>query len=935
MGRVFALLPSASALLFALACTSEVQDFGHLRSDATPRVDAGDGTADVRGDGDASTDTGSDTVIGPDASIETCACPAGFVCDDSGACVEHVCGNGQLEPGETCDPPESCPTSCDDAQACSTDSLVGRAADCSAACEHLPVVDCASGDACCPSGCDSATDADCSDSCGDGVLQALETCDPPATCPADCDDGDSCTSDQLLGSAAACSAVCQHEPVSTCVDEDGCCPAGCNGATDSDCASVCGNGIVEPQETCDPPLSCPTSCRDANPCVIQALMGSAQTCDAACISELVVTCRNGDGCCAAGCTALNDAECAATCGNGMLEGGETCDPPSSCPVCDDHNACTIDAQSGDPATCTVSCATFPITACNGKYGQPGKDSCCPAGCTGANDSDCKSACGNSVVEPGETCDPPGSCASCNDQNACTTDTATGSAAACTLACTHQPRTACASGDGCCPAQCNRTNDSDCPAVCGNSVVELGETCDPPGSCQSCNDGNTCTVDTTTGAAATCNLACGHQAVTACRNADGCCPAGCSALTDSDCAVRCGNGAVEAGETCDPPGSCPTSCNDGKVCTTDTLVGAAATCTARCTTSTVTACVGGDGCCVPGCNPSDRDCGPNCGNGVVDLGETCDPPGSCPTSCNDGNACTNDALSGSAVTCTAKCTSSPVACRNGDGCCPSGCSALADNDCPASCGNGIIEPGETCDPPGSCPTSCNDGAPCTKDTLTGSAASCNAACSVAPISACLGGNDGCCPAACVSGNDGDCASGCGGVCASGDGCCPSGCNLLSDSDCSLDCTNDATWPTAWRDFEDQVLTLTNQRRAAGATCGTTSYPPAPPLAFDPLLRIAARCHSFDMADNGYFSHTGFDGSLPDERVSDTGYVWQTMGENIAAGHPTPADVVAGWMASPSHCHSIMAPEFSELGVGFVAWPDSTYLRYWTQDFATPQ
>ena len=159
-------------------------------------------------------------------------------------------------------------------------------------------------------------------------------------------------------------------------------------------------------------------------------------------------------------------------------------------------------------------------------------------------------------------------------------------------------------------------------------------------------------------------------------------------------------------------------------------------------------------------------------------------------------------------------------------------------------------------------------------------------------------------------------------------------MLSDGDCSLDCTIDATWPAAWRSFEDQVLALTNQNRAAGATCGNRYYPPVPPLASDPLLRSAARCHSQDMAENGYFSHTGSDGSLPDERVSDTGYVWQTVGENIGAGHPTPADIVAGLMASPGHCANIMAPEFSELGVGYISWPGSDYIRYWTQDFASP-
>lgn len=48
----------------------------------------------------------------------------------------------------------------------------------------------------------------------------------------------------------------------------------------------------------------------------------------------------------------------------------------------------------------------------------------------------------------------------------------------------------------------------------------------------------------------------------------------------------------------------------------------------------------------------------CGNGVLDEGELCD--GDCPDSCDDGNACTEDTLTGSAATCDAECTYAPIA-----------------------------------------------------------------------------------------------------------------------------------------------------------------------------------------------------------------------------------------------------------------------------------
>ena len=59
---------------------------------------------------------------------------------------------------------------------------------------------------------------------------------------------------------------------------------------------------------------------------------------------------------------------------------------------------------------------------------------------------------------------------------------------CSAACVATPVTACVGGDGCCPPGCTAVDDSDCPAICGDGVVETGETCDraitagQPGAC---------------------------------------------------------------------------------------------------------------------------------------------------------------------------------------------------------------------------------------------------------------------------------------------------------------------------------------------------------------------------------------------------------------------------------------------------------------------
>lgn len=79
----------------------------------------------------------------------------------------------------------------------------------------------------------------------------------------------------------------------------------------------------------------------------------------------------------------------------------------------------------------------------------------------------------------------------------------------------------------------------------------------------------------------------------------------------------------------------------------------------------------------------------CNNGVLDAGETCDPPGSCPATCEKAaDACMPNVLVGSAAGCTAKCVVQPVsACTSGDGCCPDGCATQGDTDCAANGGGG--------------------------------------------------------------------------------------------------------------------------------------------------------------------------------------------------------------------------------------------------------
>jgi len=157
----------------------------------------------------------------------------------------------------------------------------------------------------------------------------------------------------------------------------------------------------------------------------------------------------------------------------------------------------------------------------------------------------------------------------------------------------------------------------------------------------------------------------------------------------------------------------------------------------------------------------------------------------------------------------------------------------------------------------------------------------------------------------------------------------------DGDCfSLECNGGDDWPMDWQEFEWGVLEETNRYRMMGYDCDTEgAFGPAPALEMDDVIQIAARGHSVDMGEMGFFDHTSPDGREFDDRMRAAGFGGASpWGENIAAGQSTPREVVAGWMESDGHCRNIMNPNFRVIGIGYAFAEGSRFGHYWTQNFA---
>lgn len=124
--------------------------------------------------------------------------------------------------------------------------------------------------------------------------------------------------------------------------------------------------------------------------------------------------------------------------------------------------------------------------------------------------------------------------------------------------------------------------------------------------------------------------------------------------------------------------------------------------------------------------------------------------------------------------------------------------------------------------------------------------------------------------------------------------------------------------------DEVLQLVNLERGAADL---------PPVVVNTALEKVAADYACRMIEYGFFAHEDpLNGRRPGDRAISGKYAYYSIGENLAAGQHTPAEVMEAWMASPSHRAVILDERWKEIGVAVRTGGECSI--YWVQEFGDP-
>jgi cysteine-rich repeat protein len=455
----------------------------------------------------------------------------------------------------------------------------------------------------------------CLTSCGDGIAAGVETCDDAAT-PAALLDGDGCSASCRVETGWSCDIMAQP----------------------STCSDVCGNGVLDPYEVCDPnefqdlAAACATEIGDDNSNDCASLIADYELqsgCSSAAADQCELlagyTCRdeNFKG------TSETFRTCS-RCGDGWVGGAEECDDGNAV----SGDGCFECRAEGLPGSDDIyTCSTEPVRS--HLLSDPGDAPLWwPRSgiCTKEDD------CGNRRVGGGEECD---------DGNSNSGD-------GCSDTCLIEANFICMESSDPNLANTPYFNASQCD-TCGNGILSesIGEECDDG----NLDNGDCCSSTCRFEAAAS---TCGDPSDSQCTDPDTCDGAGQCQANNAVFGASCGAAGDECtfSDRCDGAGLCETmgfkqsgtACSDdGLTCTTDLCDGSGVCAHAAGNPGTVCRASTGECDLEEACDGSSAACGPDtaltpgtpCGDGdeACSAQDTCDANGTCqPNHSSQGTAC---------------------------------------------------------------------------------------------------------------------------------------------------------------------------------------------------------------------------------------------------------------------------------------------------------
>lgn len=485
-------------------------------------------------------------------------------------CRTATCGDGAVQAGvEICDDGnrndnDACRNSCQPAT-CGDGALQAGVEQC----DDGNIVN---GDGC---------EANCTiPSCGNAIRESGEDCDDGNTnnndaCTnscrnAGCGDGfvhtvanggtEECDAGRLNGTENSCTGDCRNpvcgdgtinRTVEQCDSRDGVSrfritpPTGnaCR-LTGTESCTYCGDGIKQDSEACDlgsnngqTGFNCTNSCNIPPRCGDGTIdTSTGEQCDLGDANNTGLPNASGQSC--------NPTCTNVTCGDGFIRSGETCDGSATSSDLGFLNleGCRPATSPLNPSSCTYCGDGIKqsVEACDPN--DPNRTGCstgqnCVINATGSGCGTCVTPpplCGNKILDAGEGCDLG---TTTNSEGIlCNSD--------CTLPrCgdgrINQGAETCEfdSSGAALTAGCRARATTDECTVCGDTVRQASETCDPtaPASANGCSNGQSCVADATS---------CGR-----CVSPP----------------PLCGNGTLDSGEVCDP-NAATSSCNNSSFCT---------------------------------------------------------------------------------------------------------------------------------------------------------------------------------------------------------------------------------------------------------------------------------------------------------------------------------------------------------------------------------